>query len=104
MNYLKKAKLLSGVGSLINNVVLNLHTFSAVSRDLASTIKVFEEQGCDKESFNNMILAFLLTIEKILGKDWNVALKGAWVMIIASLSYKYTEMQSREVLASRVVA
>lgn len=81
-----------GICHLINLMVLNIHSFQSVFAPLDAEVKIFEERGFDKEVFNSLVLAFLLTLEKIQGNAWNVEIKSAWVMAIASFSYKYSEM------------
>lgn len=85
-------KLFKGLGNLINLLVLNIHSFQNIYQQLDAEVKVFEKLGFDREGFNSLVLAFLLTLERIQGNAWNVETKSAWVMAIASFSYKYSEL------------
>ena len=87
-----KHKTFKEISNLINQMVLNIHSFQNIFGSLDGHVKVFEEHGFDREGFNNLVQAFLLALEKLLGSAWNVEVKSAWVIAIATFSYKYAEM------------
>ena len=91
-NNYSKHKTFKEISNLINLLVLNIHSFQNIFTPLDAQVKIFEEHGFDREGFNNLVQAFLLTLEKIQGSAWNVEVKSAWVIAIATFSYKYTEM------------
>ena len=82
----------NGLSMLINSLVLNIHTFQNVYSLLNSRVKDFEYRGCTRETFNKLVQAFLQAIEKIHGKAWNIEIKSAWVIVIASISSKYSQI------------
>lgn len=87
----RKNEYFKGISNLINMLVLNIHSFQNTYELLDPFVKKLEIEGCDKHSYNKIVRAFLSSIEKLHGNDWDLDTKTSWVMAITSLSYRYSE-------------
>jgi hypothetical protein len=77
--------------SNLNFIVLNIQEAHTLKSELNNIIKEYCACGFDRVAFNSMIIAFLLTMKKILGNNWTMEIQNAWVMTIATMSHRYNE-------------
>jgi hypothetical protein len=99
----KSHKLSQSFISTVNLVVLNLQVLPAIKVDLNKIVKEYCDCGFDRSAFNSMVVAFLLTMEKMMGSSWTAETQESWVMAIATVSHRYNEAHRKLQKANSVL-
>lgn len=69
----------------VNQLVYALPDVRKAEEEILRLIEKFSRRGMSSTEYDGALIAFLLTLEKKLGKSWTQELRESWVFILASV-------------------
>lgn len=78
----------------IHHLVASLPSIPKAEKDLKSLLTEYSGFSLDRSHYDDALIAFLMTVEKKLGKRWNSEMCEAWVFLFA---YTYQHVVHRPI-------
>jgi hemoglobin-like flavoprotein len=82
---LNKEKRLAIIMTAINHMVAALPDLQKAEKQLLLALAEYSDLDISRSYYESALIAFLMTLEKKLGKNWTEEIRDAWIFIFASM-------------------
>jgi hemoglobin-like flavoprotein len=72
----------------LNQIVAALPNLRKAHQNIQQIVTEYAALGMTRADYENALIAFLLALEKRLGKNWNGEMREAWIFIFSSLYHQ----------------
>jgi hemoglobin-like flavoprotein len=80
---------LHSILTTINQVVATLPEFNKAEQQVLLLLAAYAGKGISRENYDAVLIAFLLTLEKKLGKHWSAEIRESWIYCFASIHHHF---------------
>jgi hemoglobin-like flavoprotein len=68
----------------VHHLVASLPDFKKAEKELLLLTAEYSNQGITKDIYDSILICFLITLEKKIGKNWSAEIREAWIFVLAS--------------------
>jgi hypothetical protein len=74
----------------LHHLVISLPEVHKAENTIMHLLQRCKREGMTAADYNNALVAFLLTLEKKLGRNWSPEVRDSWVFVLASTYHQLT--------------